>query len=138
MGYQTRIKDLTQAQQLAMVEKGKIIDEKIRAGKAATQADTIIKNLQSQMRDLETKHADTLQMKENMMKRLEEESLHSKGLAEEAQAKVESSALETAELQSAMASLHAEIAAQQRELERMQRARFTTHPSEERDQHSSR
>ena len=37
------------------------------------------------------------------MKRLEEESLHSKGLAEEAQAKVESSALETAELQSAMA-----------------------------------
>ena len=117
MGYQARIQELTQAQQLAMAEKGKIIDEKIRAGKAATQADTIIKNLQSQMRDLETKHVETMQVKESMMKRLEEESLHSKGLAEEAQARVESSTLETAELQSAMASLHAEIAAQQRELE---------------------
>lgn len=117
INYQERVKELTSVQQATLAEKGKIIEEKIRAGKAATQADTIIKNLQSQMRVMEQKHGENLQTKENILKRLEEENIHSKSLAEEAQAKVESCTLEASELQSAMASLHAEIAAQQRELD---------------------
>ena len=115
--YQDRVKELTSAQKAAFAERGKIIDEKIRAGKAATQADSIIKNLQSQMRMMEQKHGEDLLLKDNILKRLEEENVHSKSLAEEAQAKVESCTLEASELQSAMASLHAEIAAQQRELD---------------------
>lgn len=117
INYQERVKELTSVQQATLAEKGRIIEEKLRAGKAATQADTIIKNLQSQMRVMEQKHSENLQTKDNILKRLEEENTHSKSLVEEAQAKVESCSLEASELQSAMASLHAEIAAQQRELD---------------------
>jgi chromosome segregation ATPase len=115
--YEDRIEQLQKNEEIIMKEKGQIMDEKLRAGKAATQADQIIKNIQSQMRALEQKHSQDLDIKVSMLRNLEEENVRSKVHCEEAQARLESFTHETAELHSAMASLHGEIAAQQRELD---------------------
>ena len=115
--YELRIKDMTLNEEKVIAEKGKIIEEKIRAGKAAAQADQIIKNLQNQMKSMEVKHKDEMETKGNILKNVEEELIKSKTLSEEAYSKLHSMELETAELHSAMSSLHAEIAAQQREIE---------------------
>ncbi len=124
--YEERIEQLQKNEDKLMKEKGQVLEEKLRAGKAATQADQIIKNLQAQMRTIEVKHQQDLEIKTNMLRNLEEENLASKVHCDEANARLASLKLETSELHSAMASLHGEISAQQREIdeakERDQRA----------------
>ena len=115
--YEDRIEQLQKNEDRLVKEKGQIVDEKLRAGKAATQADQIIKNLQSQMRAMEQKHGQDLETKTALLRSLEEESLSSKVHCDEANARMASLTLETSELHSAMASLHGEISAQQRELD---------------------
>jgi len=115
--YEDRIEQLQKTEDRLVKEKGHIMDEKLRAGKAATQADQIIKNLQSQMRSMDQKHAQDLETKTSMLRSLEEENLTSKVNCDEATARLASLTLETSELHSAMASLHGEISAQQRELD---------------------
>ncbi len=126
--YEDRIEQLQKNEDRILKEKSQIQDEKLRAGKAATQADQIIKNLQSQMRTMEQKHAQDIDVKASMLRNLEEENVRSKVHSDEARTRLEAFTHETAELHSAMASLHGEIAAQQRELDE----------AKERDQRNAR
>ena len=126
--YENRIEQLQANEDKILREKGQVHEEKLRAGKAATQADHIIKNLQAQMRAAEQKHAQDLDIKGSMLRNLEEENVRSKVHSDEAQTRLEAFTHEAAELHSAMASLHGELAAQQRELDE----------SKERDQRNAR
>jgi chromosome segregation ATPase len=115
-----RINELVSKEERAAISQAHYIEEQMKHAKALSQSDQVIKKLQSQLVLQQQKHQQDLEVKVATVRALEEESLRSKVQADEANARMESMALEATELHSAMASLHGEIAAQQRELDEFQ------------------
>jgi len=115
-----RINELVSKEERAASTQAHYIEEQMKHAKALSQSDQVIKKLQSQLVSQQQKYQQDLEVKVATVRALEEESLRSKVQADEANARMESMALEATELHSAMASLHGEIAAQQRELDEFQ------------------
>ena len=123
-----RISELTMKEERSAASQATYIEEQMKSAKALSQSDQVIKRLQAQLVSQQHKQTQDLEARAATMRALEEEGLRSKVQRDEAQQRMESMALEAAELHSAMASLHGEIAAQQREIDELQ----------EREQRSSR
>lgn len=123
-----RINELTMKEEKSASAQATYIEEQMKSSRALSQSDQVIKKLQAQLVSQQHKQQQDLEAKATTLRALEEDSLRSKVQCDEAQARMESMQLEAAELHSAMASLHGEIAAQQREIEEFQ----------EREQRSSR
>lgn len=115
-----RVGDLALKEEKAASAQSLYIEEQMKSAKALAQSDQVIKKLQTQLVSQQQKNQQDLEVKVATLRALEEESLRSKVQADEAHARMESMSLEATELHSAMASLHGEIAAQQRELEEFQ------------------